>query len=164
MPTGRGRAWADTRFAFASFVAGAPFLVDLLTNAPEVDTLTAVRIVGEITAFYDATIVPVDSESIVDLGIGVTSKEAFAIGATAVPSPTVATQYPPRGWLYVATLPVWTTVGTTGLIHQAASFSFDIRSMRKIDKGILYLLMEQNNITVGGAMSLTMRVRVLCLT
>ena len=49
------------------------------------------------------------------------------------------------------------------MLEQVARFQFDIRAMRKIDKGRLYIIMENTNITVGGAMQVTGFVRALCL-
>jgi len=163
--TQRNRAWADTILDGDALVAATPFERDLLANAPTVDTLTAVRIVGDITCLYTVNVTVTDSLSRVDVGIGVTSAEALVAGGAALPNPSItAGQYPPRGWLYVATQPVVQQAESTGIISHMARFVFDIRSMRKIDKGKLFLTVEQNNITVGGSMQMVGRVRVLCLT
>jgi len=165
MPSSRRRAWADTRLNGVSLVAGTPFVSDLLVNAPEVDTLTVVRIVADITVQYVVSNTIVDSLSNVDLGIGVSSIEAFAVaGAAGLPDPSVDDQYPPRGWIYVNNKPVSQQAESTGVVNSVAHFEFDIRSMRKIDKGRLFMVMDQTNITVGGAMQIVGRVRALCLT
>jgi len=161
----RGRAWADTRFAVNPLVAGTRQNFDLLLDAPVTDTLTAVRIVGELTAYYVPTTTVADSLSLIDVGIGVGSLESLTVGGAALPDPTAQNQYPPRGWLYVATKHVKQLITTdAGILDFEANFKFDLRAMRKVDKGRLYLTMEQNNILVGGAMVVTGRVRVLCLT
>jgi len=161
----RNRAWADTRFAGVSLVAGTDILTDLLSDAPTVDTLTAIRIVGDIEAHYVITNTITDSDSVVDVGIGVSATEAFAAGVGAIPDPSVTNKYPPRGWLYVATQYVGQALTTsTGMFSKNARFQFDIRSMRKIDKGRMFIRVANTNINVGGAMELTGRVRVLCLT
>jgi len=164
MASNRNRAWADRRFAGEVVAAAAVQAYDLLSVAPTVDTLTAIRIIGDLTFQYTVSVTITDSLSSVDVGIGVTSAEAFAAGGTSLPSPTAQDQYPPRGWLYAATLPVWEKAESTGVIHHAARFQFDLRAMRKIDKGVLFMVIEQNNVTVGGSMQLTGRTRVLCLT
>ena len=102
--------------------------------------------------------------SIVDLGIGVSSVEAITAGAASLPSPSDPLQYPPRGWLYVSSQPVWEKAESTGILQGVARFQFDIRAMRKIDKGNLFMVVNHVNITVGGSMQLTGRVRVLCKT
>jgi len=161
----RPRAWADTRFKMQSLVAGTDFIVNLLLNAPTVDTLTAIRIVGELEFAYVVTTTIADSDSIVDVGIGVAADEAVAAGAAALPDPASDSSYPPRGWLYVATGYVAQHItSATGLANKNAVFKFDIRAARKIDKGTLFFRAAQANLNVGGAMELTGRIRVLCLT
>ena len=91
MASTRGRTWSDTRFGGTALVVGTPIIADLLANAPAVDTLTAVRIVCDLDAHYIVTNTLSDSDSTVDLGIGVASVEAFAAGAAALPDPGVVT-------------------------------------------------------------------------
>ena len=161
----RGRAWADQRFTGNALVAGTDFLSDLLQFAPDVDTLTAVRIIGDFDVHYDVTTTIADSDSFVDVGIGVSSVEAFAAGAAALPDPANSTSFPPRGWLYASTGYVAQLVtSSTGIWNINARFQFDLRAMRKIDKGTLFLRIAQANINVGGAMEIVGRVRTLCLT
>ncbi len=102
MPPNRNRAWADTRLNVAAFVAGVQQEFNLLLAAPTVDTLTVVRIVADFWIFYSPNATIVDSLSIVDVGVGVTSSEAFAARGTSLPQPGNSTEYPPRGWLYVS--------------------------------------------------------------
>ena len=163
----RNRAWADSRFLGSALVAGTPLVSNLLAGAPTVDTLTAVRIIGDLWVQYLVSTTVGDSLSIVDLGIGVAGVEAFDAGTASLPSPAVNTEYPPRGWLYVNSQPVSQTLdgaGGVSIVNERAHFQFDLRAMRKIDKGRLYSHIVQNNITVGGAMQITGRIRVLCLT
>jgi len=161
----RGRAWADTRFKQQSIVAGTDFIVDLLANAPTVDTLTAIRIVVDVHVHYIVTTTLADSDSIVDLGIGVASAEAVVAGAAALPDPASDSSYPPRGWLYVATGYVAQILTTdSGITNENAHFKADIRAMRKIDKGTLFVRVAQANLNTGGAMEMNGRIRVLCLT
>ena len=150
-----------------SLVAGTDVLLDLLESATEVsDTLTAARIVGSFTVNYVVTTTIADADSVVDVGIGVTSTQGFGVGGAAgVPDPASETSYPPRGWLYVATKHVAQLVTTDGgIINENAEFNFDLRAMRKLDKGILFMRIAQANINVGGAMEVTGRVRTLILT
>ena len=162
---GRNRAWADTRFGGVSLVAGTPLVSNLLTDAPTVDSLTVIRLVGHLDIQYTPTTTVADSLSTVDIGIGVASVEAVAGGQTVLPSPTVSTQYPPRGWLYVATLPCSQLITTDGgIIDHHAEFKFDLRAMRKIDKGVLFSVISNANVLIGGVMNITGRIRALCLT
>lgn len=165
MASNRNRAWADTRFNVGALVAGTPQIFDLLAGAPTVDTLTAVRIIGDLEFQYTPNLTVSDSLSVVDVGIGVCSTEAFSSGFDALPRASDSANYPTRGWLYVSTRPVTQLVtADTGIIDRVARFQFDLRAMRKIDKGILYLEMEQANIIIGGVMNVVGRTRVLCLT
>ncbi len=159
----RPRAWADSRIV-ATLTTAADILVDLLAGAPTVDTLTAIRIVVNLNCHYIVTNTLSDSDSVVDIGIGVTSVEAFAAGATSVPDPSSPTSFPPRGWLYVDTGYVGQALtSATGVFNENAVFKVDLRAARKIDKGTLFLRIANTNINVGGAMEVVGRVRVLCL-
>ena len=160
-------SWSDRRISGETLVAGTPILKDLLENAPTSDTLTVVRIIGTLLFRYLISTTVMDSTSIVDVGIGVASIEAFDAGVAALPSPSVDTEFPPRGWLYVSSQEVAEQLhGSTGESIQVtpARFSFDLRAMRKIDKGRLFLVMNNTNLVVGGAMTVTGRVRALCKT
>jgi len=161
--THRPRQWADIRYAGVVIAATAVNKFDLLLGTPTVDTLTVTRIIGDLTIQYRIATTLVDSLSIVDVGIGVTSVEAFAAGGSSLPNPSIQSQYPPRGWLYVDSQPVAQKAESTGVIERVARFQFDLKGQRKIDKGILYMIIEQNDITVGGAMEIIGRTRVLCL-
>jgi len=157
-------SWNDTNLFGVALVAATPLEVDLLASAPTLDTLTVIRVIADITVQYQVDTTINDALSAVSMGIGVSSKEAFAVGGVSLPNPTNPTEYPPRGWLYVNTLPVAQLLtSATGIINEAARFQLDMRAARKIDKGTLFMTMEQNTITVGGAMQVVGRVRVLCL-
>ena len=158
----RPRSWADRRITSA-LAAGTLFEVDLLLNAPVSDTLTTVRSVGSLYVAYTISVTVTDSLSIVDLGIGVASREAFVAGGASLPSPAIETEYPPRGWVYVDSKAVWEKTDAAGIQIGVTQFNWDIRSMRKIDKGVLFLSMVNSNVTVGGSMQVVGRVRTLCL-
>jgi len=52
-----------------------------------------------------------------------------------------------------------------GTLQNQATFQFDLRAMRKIDKGILFSRIDNTN-SVGTASTVLVRgrIRVLCLT
>ena len=167
MASTRNRAWADVRIPTESLTITGSLLKNLLVDAPTVDTLTAVRIVGDLTVEFDPTSTHSDQLNIIDVGIGVASLEAFNLGTTALPASRAQDEYPPRGWLYINTQPAMNAIDATNqaVATRAARFQFDIRSMRKIDKGILYLLiMSSAGKGSGIATLVTGRVRTLCLT
>ena len=159
----RPRAWADTRFAIPTLVAGTPQSFDLLAGAPTVDMLTVTRIIGDFKVMYSPNLTIVDSLSIVDVGIGVVSRDAFTVAGTAMPSPNTVLDFPTRGWLYVATQAVSQQAESAGVVNEQAHFKFDLRAMRKIDKGVLFITLLQADILVGGSMRVVGRVRSLCL-
>ncbi len=163
----RRRAWADTLLA-TSIATGATTISNLLSGAPTMDTLTAVRIIGYLE-FYGSELNETECDQMVDIGVGVSSAEAFNVGSTALPDPTTSGDYPPRGWLYVArrhalqTLP---TGGTpTAMYRQNANFDFDVRGDRKVDKGILFMSIVSTQLGVASTtLDFIARIRVLCLT
>ena len=163
--TTRNRAWADTLID-NTVVNGGQLRTDLLIGAPTIDTITAVRIVGDIMGFSGA-LSEAEGTQLVDLGIGVTSREAF--DALVLPDPNASGDYPPRGWLYVARAVMQTALPTgatpTAIFRRFAEFHFDVRSMRKIDKGVLFMVISNTNADGGTeTINLAGRVRVLCLT
>ena len=163
----RSRGWSDERFIGDTLVSGVAFTRDLLGDAPDSDTNTVERIIGNFEIGYVVSSTPSDSLSIVEVGIGVSSVEAFNLAlAVGLPRPDVQVQYPPRGWLYVQSKSVRQVVSTSGdgLVDVWATFSFDLRGKRKVDKGVLFLIIVQTDISVGGAMLVIGRVRTLCLT
>jgi len=161
---GRNRAWADTIFCFKSVTDEGEDVSDLLVDAPTVDTLTAVRIVVDLSVRAGAATI-VDGTNCVSVGIGVTSTEAFANAPPVIPSPAVSDQYPPRGWLYVATSGVTVnTIQSTSPFIQNAEFHADLRAMRKVDKGVLFIAITNTAILGTATVDVVGRVRVLCLT
>ena len=165
---GRNRSWADLLLA-TSVAAGTVSKFDLLAAAPTSDTLTVIRIVGSLQLIGSITS---ENEYVqfVDVGIGVSSVEAFAVAAAAaLPDPRTQTEYPPRGWLYLdrqradQTVPGGGTAG--GVSRTLATFQFDLRAMRKIDKGTLFMVISNvDNSGTSTALVLSGRVRALCLT
>jgi len=168
MASKRRVAWCDFLMAFTVADAGIQ-LENLLENAPASDNLTVTRIIGD---FMALPLPSSELESIiaVDVGIGVVNAEAFdLLTGVGMPNPTVEDSTPPRGWLYVARQPVYLSVpgggtpGGLGLVP--AHFKFDIRGQRKVDKGVLFMWMEQN-VSTGSSQSIRVigRTRVLFKT
>ena len=161
----RTRAWADSVHCASVMTDEQDNVIDLLAGAPTSDTLTVARIVLDLS-FAHLVAGAVDAENCVSMGIGVTSAQAFAAVPPAVPDPASADEYPPRGWLYVANMAVRTYVATSGgaVNSLPAVFHVDLRAMRKVDKGILFLAIGNNATTGAQSVTFTGRVRTLCLT
>jgi len=160
----RNRAWADSVFNGAQILDEGTSLTNLLLNAPTVDTLTVVRLVLDLYVSHGVDEAATDESNAISVGIGVSSVEAFNQGIDALPEPQFGIEYPPRGWLYVATKPARQMSVTTGFLQETAMFQADLRAMRKIDKGILFLAVQNNAIFGTGDVDLWGRVRALCLT
>ena len=160
----RNRAWADLLVA-QNIGAGGNTKLDLLGGAPTMDTLTAVRVIVHLNVSPDV-LSAIDGVVSFDVGIGVSSSEAFAVGVSALPDPDDATNYPPRGWIWVDRYAVRNTVGAGPIdLNNAAEIRADIRAMRKIDKGKMFIIMKLSTAAGSGfGVNVVGRVRVLCLT
>jgi len=163
----RPRAWADRIFN-VTLLNNGQNKENLLTIPTPADTLTAVRIIGHIMVVSGASNEGEYTQAI-DLGIGVASGEAFNIGVTALPSPAVEDEYPARGWLYrqrdVTQQAIPTGATPVAMYKRPALFDFDLRAMRRIDKGVLYMMITCSEINGSGPANTVLgTVRVLCLT
>ena len=82
-----------------------------------------------------------------------------------MPQPSIENEYPARGWLYVATRSVWQyKAGSNDQQRGQAVFEFDVGALRKIDKGVLFMTIENTDILGAGPFDVTGRVRALVLT
>jgi len=99
----------------------------------------------------------VQAQQLISCGIGVASAEALVAGAAALPNPGQDGQDPPRGWLYkaarVLTYQNSSSFGVEDYTYPV--FSFDIRSARLVDKGVLFI-----QLTNGDLFGTPMIVRV----
>ena len=159
----RPRAWADLIWSAAiannADVPPLDILFDL--GSSRLDTITIVRLVGSFHLTHDVTLGITEGIQRVDLGIGVCSQSAFDAGN--MPRADISTSYPPRGWLYADTM--WVTTDASVADRIVPSWKIDIRTMRKLDKGILYLTLSNNNVIGSGqGVVLGGRIRALCLT
>ena len=162
----RPRAWADlilnqTMIGGGGQMTPLDILFDL--GIVRLDTVTVTRIVGSLMVVPDGSGMGPQGSQRVDVGIGVAGADAFSFGVTGLPNPAASDQYPPRGWLYVTT-----QVARQDALDNNAQFprwNFDVRAMRRIDKGILFLA-ATNSLVIGsaGTLRLVGRVRALCLT
>ena len=141
------RLWVDTVVSESIVVAGESF-VNLLTSLTGTEghmlQMTLIRtIVG-----LDVARLTHDSgegSERIAMGIGVTSREAISLGTSALPNPAIETDFPTRGWVWRAH---YRTYGFAA--DQPAVFNqridLDLRSMRKLDNGVPYLMLEMDNL------------------
>ena len=164
MTTRRGRAWADTLINLTLTSAAAQTNHDLLANAPTSDTLTVIRIIGDLWWSTASQATQITGAQRLDIGIGVTSAEAFGVNAT--PDVNTDSEYPPRGWIYIGHTVCYhdRTAAAPG-VEIPTRLAFDIRAQRRIDKGKLYVALGNTNV-LGTAFNgqVVGRIRALCLT
>jgi len=160
----RRRAWSDTRIASAAMDLNEQSKDDLLAGLSPTETKTVSRILLDMHFMYDGD-EGTESTVVVDLGIGVVSKEAFDLGT--FPDANTIADYPQQGWLYVATLPLAISQPAAGGIHRLdAHFKADIRGQRKVDRGVLFMTQNATLLegTDPGNIVRVGRIRALCLT
>ena len=96
----RSRVWADLHID-VNLATGGVSLQNLLVNAVvDAQTKTVIRCLGRLRCIPSVVANSTVSAQLVALGIGVTSRDAFAVGSAAVPNPFTATDVPTVGWLY----------------------------------------------------------------
>ena len=76
----------------------------------------------------------------IDLGIGITSQEAFAAGI--VPDPGTVGDKPPRGWMWRAETLVSQNGAQAGDV--ITRLEADLRGARKVENGEVFLVVENN--------------------
>jgi len=104
-------------------------------GAAVVEGLTIVRIRGNLEAYMRSTVAATDDGWHCALGIAVVTNEAFAIGATAIPSPIADLGF--DGWMYHRIFDLH--AGGTTIENQYGThlrFEVDTKAMRKFDVGL----------------------------
>ena len=151
-----------------ALVDSVPQSVNLLTQAPDLDTITVARLIGRLSVQHDSLTSQIDNAAIINIGIGVSSVEGFAVAAAAgLPIVSAAASSPARGWLFRDQLRVIKvhSTDTTYEIMVVGESKFDVGAMRKVDKGVLFLIAQQDSI---GGTAATVRlsglVRAMILT
>jgi len=146
----RQPAWEDTLINEAA-TSGFGDEVDLVGDLSQQDRrgITVVRLVIDLSILPTITSGVIGSQ-IFDLGIGVASEDAFVAGA--LPDVNVATDRPPRGWLWKTRVVV--TDDTTTTMNPVRVMG-DIRAKRRVDAGILFLRTLNTNLS-GTAFAVNM--------
>ncbi len=141
----RNRSWGDTLVSLnlSSTVAQQ---IDLNLFGPAGDTLTVVRLIGRLVAFPNAQEQQVTGAMAIEVGIGVSGATPFSLGITGTPDLSLASELPPRGWLYrqrMLTMKDHATGTTSEHVH-VDTLAFDLRAARKLDRGNVYVKFESN--------------------
>ena len=133
--------WIDT-LVDEDITAGTASTISLMTGVSSVqtrfDAMTLLRTIIGIDLAYLIHDAGEGSHSI-DLGIGVTSQDAFTAGG--FPDVRTATDFPTRGWVYRARYRVFGFAADQPAVY-SARVDRDIRSRRKLDNGECYLTMN----------------------
>jgi len=137
MPS-RDGYWLDTNVA-TQIASGADAAAQFLDNNLTIQELRGVTLIRTIIDLQVMTTTEggVEGISSIFAGIGVSSREAFAAGTGALPSPDVNTDKPTLGW-------VWRSPGVQ------PRWQVDIRAARVLNNGRLYLVMQNTNIAGTG--------------
>ena len=137
--------------------------IDLGIQQVDKDVKTAVRIIGDLSAFPDDRNAAVDGVMQVEGGIGVASEEAFT--AQVVPNPNSQSEYPALGWLYVSSqILIFNNSSGTVESYLFPVWHFDIRANRKVDRGRLYYVWDNTVADATGfSTRLVGRIRTLFL-
>ena len=136
--------WIDTIIAFSALAGGSEGSQSLMTGVAPVNMrgMTLIRTILRL-GLFSTTVAGAWGVQGMHMAIGVASQEAFAAGI--LPDPDVATDKPPRGWVWRSSVVV-TQSGATGPITQ--TIEADIRGARKIENGELYIIAR--NADLGG--------------
>ena len=161
MPNQRKTVWIDT--LHNPVIASGGVHADTLIAAP---TSTDQRIAGmtliRTIICHDYSYAVHDSgegSQIIDVGIGVTSQEAFA--STILPDPNNAIDHPTRGWVYRCRHKIHGFAADQAAVDVRSVYR-DIRSKRKIDNGELYIHIV-NSALSGAASSIQVIGITRCL-
>ena len=144
----RATTWLDT-FLDTSLADAGQFTTGLMFSFDQDEavgmTLTRLLLCLQLSALVGNTI---DSQQIIDIGIGTASAEAFA--AVVLPDPNQATEFPEKGWIYRCRHLV---NGDAANQLLPVRIELDLKSQRKIDTGVVWLSMQ--SITNGGTVVAT---------
>ena len=146
----RGRLWTDFNFDENLADAGIS-LKNLLANAVvDLQTKTVIRCLGRLRVLPSVVANATVSAQLISIGIGVTSRDAFTAAGASVPSPAVATDAPTNGWLYKEQA-VLVNQQDSGTVEawEFPEFRWDIRASRKVDRGILFAKIINDDLIAG---------------
>ena len=129
----RKTVWNQGPFSAAIQQSTAAGLTLIDTGQTGIGSTTLVRIRGELTVFISVATTIGDGFRKFSAGIGVVSSNAFAIGATAVPSPEADSEW--GGWLWFLAAASLVSFETTEVARgpiSAVRIPIDSKAMRKL--------------------------------
>jgi len=157
MPRRRTR-WIDNLFNFT--VSNGSETVQSLTAALTEQETQEMTVERMLMCYSMSTNSPGadNGTMLMDIGVGITSQEAFAGGIVA--DPNTQADFPQSGWLYRCRHTVWDSIDSRDM--QSPEIAKDIRARRKLARGELFLVIE-NNLRLGTSFQIRVSgiVRVL---
>ena len=129
--------WVDT-LVNLEVPSGGQTITSLVTGLAPVNTrgMTVIRTIISLGLFSN-TIAGVWGSIWMHLAIGIASQEVLAAGV--LPDPSVATDKPPRGWMWRTSLVV-SQNGSGGQV--VFPIEADIRGARKVENGEVYIIAD----------------------
>jgi len=160
----RPLAWGDTRLDVLLVDAVPMTAINLLLNLTASDTITTMRIIGKLKLILADIDTNITTQVQADFGIGVTSTEAFT--SNALPDPQTPSEQPARGWLWRdSVVGSYERASGVSATWDFPEIRFDMRSSRRVDRGVCYLNGFQGNVTnTASSWRLVGLIRVLCAT
>ena len=134
--------WA-TDSVNASITSGGTGLLSQLNGALAATQEEQSTLVRTIICLSVLPVTPTGSTNAQDfaLGVGVTSRDAFAVGGASVANPATITEEPVQGWLYVCKY--WIMQGA-GVNFGSLLIEKDIRTSRRIGNGVPFVRAENS--------------------
>ena len=152
--------WVDTLIS-NTLAADAQDVFSLMTGVSTAETrnwtlLRTIILLDLAATVHDAS----EGDSRVDIGIGITSQEAFAAGV--VPDPNVGTDKPTRGWIFRGRYRYYQFAAGVNDVY-SVHVDKDIRSRRKLENGEAYLNWVNTSINGVAVARLVGLIRMLWL-
>ena len=140
--------WIDTLYN-QSIASGGAFSQSLMTGHAVSETrlvgMTLLRTIIRVD-FAPAVMDQGEGSTLIHMGIGVSSQEAVAAGT--LPDPSVAGDFPTRGWVFRGSWRVWGTAADRAVVVWR-EVDKDIKARRKLENGEAYVIVD--NAAVEGA-------------
>ena len=157
MPTKRALVWEDTLVDTDLASAASPTVLGLLLGMSDGDkrASTITRVLVRLS-FTEAVLNSGTAVQNVQVGMGIASQEAFALGETAIPDINVAGDRPRLGWYYRDEVVVASSTADTANVIHIATLRADIGAMRWLENGEFYLTMR-NGAMIGLAFAVNVK-------
>ena len=133
--------WDDTRVGESITSGGVNSLILSLTPGGQSEGFTLVRTIVQLGGF-EAAAPSAQGAQRIDVGIGLATKEAVALGPTALPDPNVNTEQPIGDWIWRESWSVFRD-NTNVVVPQIVGGDF--RGGRKLAGGQLFMIITNAN-------------------